>query len=57
MTATPQAVAAVRAIKHQCEWGPYATRRYLERHGACHHFVVAVRFEALRGRKTMKFLK
>ena len=51
MTASPQAVAAVRAIKHQSEWGPYATRRFLERHGACHHFVVAVRFEALRGKK------
>lgn len=49
MTATAQAIAAVRAIKHQREWGPYATRRFLELRGACHHFIVAARFESVRG--------
>lgn len=48
MTASLQAVAAVRAIKHQREWGPFATGRYLDRHNAFHHFVVAIKFEATR---------
>ncbi len=47
-SASPQAVAAVRAIKHQREWGPFATGRYLDRHNAFHHYVVAIRFEAMR---------
>lgn len=54
MTATRQAVAAVRAIKHQREWGPYATRRFLERHGAFHHFYVASHFEATRSTNTRR---
>lgn len=48
MSASPQAIAAVRAIKHVREWGSYATGRFLDRHNAFHHYVVAVRFEAMR---------
>lgn len=48
MTASPQAIAAVRAIKHAREWGAYATGRYLDRHNAFDHYVAAVRFETKR---------
>lgn len=54
MTASPQALAAVRAVKHQREWGAFATGRFLERHNAVHHFVVATRFEAMRQAKRVK---
>jgi hypothetical protein len=53
MSASPQAVAAVRAIKHQREWGPFATGRYLDRHNAFHHFIAAIRFEAMRRARRM----
>lgn len=52
--ASPQAIAAVRAIKHAREWGSYATGRYLVRNGAFHHYVAAVRFEAMRRARRMK---
>lgn len=48
MSASPQAIAAVRAIKHAREWGAYATGRYLDRHNALDHYVAAVRFETKR---------
>lgn len=50
--ASPQAIAAVRAIKHQREWGAYATRRFIERNGAFHHFYIAAHFEAIRRKKS-----
>lgn len=33
MSASPQAIAAVRAAKNRERWGDFATFRYLEKHG------------------------
>ena len=46
--ASPQALAAVRAIKDGHRWGSYATQRYLESRQATAHYVAAARFEGLR---------
>lgn len=45
MSASPQAIAAVKAAKNAKRWGEFAARRYAERHGALKQFLVALGFE------------
>ena len=48
MTATPQAIAAVRAAKNVRTWGAYAALVYAEKRGAIKHFEQAFYFEQRR---------
>jgi len=40
MSASPQALAAVRAWKNARRWGRYATQQFLTKHKAWDHFLV-----------------
>lgn len=51
MTATPQAIAAVRAIKNGQQWGLDAALRYVEKRGAINHYFHALMFESKRRSK------
>lgn len=46
--ATPQAIAAVRAVKCRNQWGPVATAVFLVKRGAVRHANIALEFEERR---------
>jgi len=46
--ATPQAIAAVRAIKCAKQWGPLMTLKFLVKRGAVYHANIALKFEERR---------
>ena len=49
MTASAQAVAAIRAAKHRRQWGDYASFRYAERRGVPFKtYLIALRVELQR---------
>ena len=46
--ATPQALAAVRAVKCAKRWGPLPAFLYARKHGAVSHALAAINFEQRR---------
>lgn len=46
--ASPQAIAAVRAVKEGHIWGPLMTMKYLLKRGAVNHANAALKFEERR---------
>jgi hypothetical protein len=48
MSATPQALAAVRAIKNAKRWGPLPAFLYARKHGAVAHALAVINFEMRR---------
>lgn len=49
MSASPQALAAVRAAKNERRWGVYATYRYLTKRGVTFQmYMAATSFESRR---------
>ena len=51
-TATPQALAAVRAVKCAKQWGPLMTLRFIIKRQAVAHANAAIKFEARRHART-----
>lgn len=55
MTASAQAVAAIRAAKNRTRWGAYAAERYAEKRGVPFPmYLVAVRVETERAARAQQ---